>query len=160
MGQQHLTLAYWALRHIARLTSIMVLCCSCLLSTWRVLSADLQSDAATTLVPALCGLMTAPGIPWASWLGVVTLAAALIEAAGQRQQDTDGALLLDCLPLASGLVHVLDHSTVSQVRCFRAAVLATWVMHVLRRLVCDGLLPVVGQSFLFKSPQGTLATSQ
>lgn len=82
---------------------------SCLSAAWRLLPSELQQDAVAGTVPLLTGLMTAPGLTWTRWLAVVSLVLTVLETTG------NGSLAADCIPLAAGLVHVLQHSTVSQV---------------------------------------------
>eukprot|EP00878_Enallax_costatus_P009355 GHUV01009777.1.p1 GENE.GHUV01009777.1~~GHUV01009777.1.p1 ORF type:complete len:703 (+),score=264.85 GHUV01009777.1:111-2219(+) len=92
--------------------------CSCLSSACKLLPVELHGDAVSAAVPVLTGLMAAPGLPWASWLAVVTLASTVLDTAG------NGPLVVACIPLAAGLVHVLQHSTISQLRlkCLEALV--------------------------------------
>jgi hypothetical protein len=90
---------------------------SCLVSAWKVLPADKQPIAAPQLVTPLVGLLTAAGLNWSTWLSLVTLAAALTAAAaGGGGSNGSNGYVVALVPLAGGLVHVLQHSTISQVK--------------------------------------------
>lgn len=63
--------------------------------------------------------MVASGIPWSNWLAVVEVAQAVIASASSPTASSgvrSGVSGAACVPLAGGLAHVIQHSTVSQVR--------------------------------------------
>jgi hypothetical protein len=75
--------------------------------------------------------MTAAGLSWTNWLAVVTLAHGVITAvsAAPSAPGSGGSVLARaCVPLAGGLVHVLQHSTVSQVRLGGLLVIMHWLV--------------------------------
>jgi hypothetical protein len=90
-----------------------------------VLPQQQQAAASPQLVPLLTGLLCTAGLSWSSWLAVVQLAAALTAAAAAAaaagSSTVGGAAVqqqqyvASLVPLAGGLAHVLQHSTVSQV---------------------------------------------
>jgi hypothetical protein len=86
---------------------------SCLKSAWQALPPAQQAAAAPAVVGPLSGLLAAPGFSWSTWLSTVNLAAGLIAAAAA---PGGAGLSVAMVPLAGGLVHVLTHSTVSQLR--------------------------------------------
>jgi hypothetical protein len=98
--------------------STLALQCSCLGAAWKLAPAASRSADAPQLVQLLSGLMSAAGISWVNWLAVVTVAQTMVEAAATtaasaaNDGDVPPAVLV---PLAGGLVHVIQHSTVSQV---------------------------------------------
>jgi hypothetical protein len=89
---------------------------SCLRAAWQLLPPPQQASAAPAVVGVARGLMAASGFSWSAWLAVVQLASSLIASAAPaaRASGTSG-LPVVLVPLAGGLVHVLQHSTVSQV---------------------------------------------
>jgi hypothetical protein len=92
--------------------------CSCLGAAWKLAPAASRSADAPRLVQLLSGLMSAAGISWANWLAVVTVAQTMVEAAATTAASAanDGGVPPTVyVPLAGGLVHVIQHSTVSQV---------------------------------------------
>jgi hypothetical protein len=75
------------------------------------------------MVKLLSGLMAAAGLSWTNWLAVVTVAQAVIDAVPEAtptmpsMPSSNGSVRgAACVPLAGGLVHVIQHSTISQVR--------------------------------------------
>ncbi|KAF6252864.1 armadillo-type protein [Scenedesmus sp. NREL 46B-D3] len=93
--------------------------CSCLGAAWKLAPPVSRANDATALVQLLSGLMAAAGISWTNWLAVVTLAQAIVQAAAAGASPTPGSgggvAQAVFVPLAGGLVHVIHHSTVSQV---------------------------------------------
>ncbi|WIA23756.1 hypothetical protein OEZ85_000433 [Tetradesmus obliquus] len=94
--------------------------CSCLGAAWKLTPDAARAAAAPLLVKLLAGLMAAAGLSWTNWLAVVMLAQAVVEAAAPARSSAAAAggsvPAAACVPLAGGLVHVIQHSTISQLR--------------------------------------------
>lgn len=94
--------------------------CSCLGAALKLTPDAARAAAAPLLVKLMSGLMAAAGLSWTNWLAVVTLAQAVVEAAAPAGASTaagGGSVpAAACVPLAGGLVHVIQHSTISQLR--------------------------------------------
>lgn len=84
---------------------------------WRLLPAASQAAAAPQLVSLLTQLMTAAGLPWTAWLAVVNLASTVIDSVKVNSSSSSSNHLAPAavVPLIGGLVHVLQHTMISQV---------------------------------------------
>jgi hypothetical protein len=62
--------------------------------------------------------MTAAGLPWTAWLAVVNLASTVIDSVQVNSSSSSSNHLAPAavVPLIGGLVHVLQHTMISQVR--------------------------------------------